>query len=259
MKRLFALLLGIVCFWQWPRKYKAHIEKITASGQINKPSRVVIFLTRCIGRFLLFFWLGRVRVKGHENLYAADRLMVTPNHSTLLDAILTFTYIRRDVWAMGADDVLKTCFGITGLILTKLRCLPVDRSRGKTVVEPAVRLVKRGHAMVMYPEGKISPDATLLPFKPGAAVIGNQVLEELDGKERVGIVPSAIFYHRRHNPTACDLLRMGFKWRKGATLVFCEPIWLNDLEDRDPCAIMEKVKAVIEETLRQVEAEYKNR
>jgi hypothetical protein len=50
---------------------------------------------------------------------------------------------------------------------------------------------------------------------------------------------------------------MGFKWRKGVTIIFCEPIWLNDLEDRDPCVVMAKVKAAIEEALRQAEADYK--
>lgn len=250
MKRLLAVLLGVLCFWQWPRKYRAHIDKITSSGHINKPSAVVNFIARSVGRLMIFAWVGRVRFVGEENLFAAKRLLVTPNHSSLLDAIITYAKLpRQDVWAMGAHDVLRTCWGLTGLVVTKLRCLPVDRSRGKTVIEPAVNLIVRGNAMVMYPEGKISPDGTLLQFKAGAAVIGNLVFNHFGGKEKVGIVPTAIFYHRRHNPSATNYFRMGLKWRGGATVVICKPIWLHDLDDREPCAIMAKVKAAIEEAL----------
>jgi 1-acyl-sn-glycerol-3-phosphate acyltransferase len=250
MKQLFRVLLNVLCFWKWPRMYMRYIEKITASGHIGRPSAVVIFFSGLLFNFLTFIWVGRVKLVGEENLNAGDRVIVTPNHSSLLDAIISFAKIRKPVWAIGADHVLKKCWGLIGLLATKMRTMPVDRSHGKTVIEPAIELVVQGNSLVMFPEGRISPDGTLLPFKLGAAIIGWGALMRLGPGGRVGIVPTAICYNRRDVGSATNYFKMGFKWRAGATIVFCKPIWLDELVDHDPEHIMGLVREAIEAALR---------
>lgn len=254
MKQLYDVLLAVVCFWRWPRLYKEHINKITASGHISKPSRIAIFFGITLFRFMTWIWVGCVKVVGEENLIAGERLIVTPNHSSLLDVIICFAKVRRPMWAIGADDMLKKCWGLVGLVATKMRTMPVDRRNGATVIEPATRLVVRGKSLIMFPEGKISPTGELLPFKLGAAVIGKMALERLAACERVGIVPVALCYRRRDVASALNYSKMGFKWRRGATIVCCRPIWLNELPDRDPAAVMKLVRDTIEATLRAYNA-----
>jgi 1-acyl-sn-glycerol-3-phosphate acyltransferase len=135
---------------------------------------------------------------------------------------------------------------LIGLVATKMRTMPVDRTHGRTVIEPAIELVVQGNPLLMFPEGRISPDGTFLPFKLGAAFIGLGALVRLVPGGRIGIVPTALCYNRRDVASATNYFKMGFKWRAGATIVFCKPIWLDELTDRDPAHIMELVREAIE-------------
>jgi 1-acyl-sn-glycerol-3-phosphate acyltransferase len=252
MKWLFGVLFAVICFWRWPRLYRRYVDKVTTSGYIGKPSPTVMFFARLLCRFMTWVWVGRVRVIGEENLHQGERVIVTPNHSSLLDAIMMYAKMSRDVWAIGADDVLKKCFGIIGIIATKMRTMPVDRSHGSTVIEPATNLVVRGKSLLMFPEGRISPSGVLLPYKKGAAVIGRLAIGRLRAvgeNVRLGIVTTAIIYNRRDPDSALNYFKMGFKWRKGATIVYCPPIWLDELDDLSIDAVMDLVHAKMEAAL----------
>lgn len=253
MNRLLNVLVAVICFWRWPRLYRQYAAKVNTSGYVGKPSRAVLFCARELSRFLIWIWVGRVQVVGEENLHVGERVIVTPNHSSLLDALLMYAKMTRDVWAIGADDVLKKCFGLIGIILTKMRTMPVDRSHGSTVIEPATNLVVGGKSLLMFPEGRISPSGQLLPYKMGAAVIGKLALLRLreagNRTARVGIVVSAICYNRRDPDSALNYFKMGFKWRGGATIVYCPPIWLDELDGLDAQGVMNLVRGKMEAAL----------
>lgn len=252
MRQLFNVLLAAICFWRWPRLYKQYVNKVTTSGYIGTPSRIVMFFARWFCRFLTWVWVGRVQVVGEENLHQGERVIVTPNHSSLLDAILMYAMMTREVWAIGADDVLKKCFGIIGVIATKMRTMPVDRTHGSTVIEPATNLVLAGKSLLMFPEGRISVTGELLPYKKGAAVIGRLAmlrLREAGKNARVGIVVTAIIYNQRDPDSALNYFKMGLKWRKGATIVYCPPIWLDELDGLDIDAVMDLVRTKMEAAL----------
>jgi 1-acyl-sn-glycerol-3-phosphate acyltransferase len=246
MNRLFAGFVRLICVWTWPEAYRNYIAKITTSGHISKPSPVVRFLCQCLFRILSFIWVGRVRRVGLENLHAPGRLIFCPNHSSLLDAVVMYGAVRRPVRAMGAYETMQKAGGLAGIVLTKLGAFPVDRSNGKTVIAPATELLVRGECLAMFPEGRINPTGELLPFKLGAGVISAGAYERLGGTERVGIVPIRICFNRRDNDSALNFGKMGFKWRGGVTVTFCPPIYLNDLDNRDPAHIMTLVRSAIE-------------
>lgn len=247
MKRLASVLLRILCVWTWADAYRRYIDKITTSGYIGKPSPIWRFFSRCLFRTAGFFWVGKVRIVGEENLLTPGRLIFTPNHSSLLDAVVMFpTMARRPVRAMGAYETLRTFGGLSGIFLTKIGVFPVDRTRGKTVLGPATDLLVGGESLAMFPEGKISPTGEPLPYKLGAAIIGTCAWERLDRKERVGFVPVQICYHKRHNATALNVWKMGFRWRGGCTVTFGKPIWIDELPDRDPKVIMALIKDAIQ-------------
>lgn len=246
MNRFFAVLMRILCVWTWPREYRKYIDKITTSGYISQPSTFWWFISRVLFRFCAFIWVGRIRIVGEENLRAPGRLIFCPNHSSLLDAVVMFPSVGRPVRAIGAYETLRTAGGLTGVFLTKIGVVPVDRSVGRTVIEPAIELMVRGDSLAMFPEGRISPTGQMLPFKLGPGYITAAAFERLGGGELIGLVPVLISYHRRHNATALHFWRMGFRWRGGVTVTVCKPIYLNDVEDRDPANLMRMVREAIE-------------
>lgn len=111
---------------------------------------------------------------------------------------------------------------------------------------PLIDMMVRGESLEMFPEGKISTSGKMFPFKLGPAVIANTAFDQLGGREPVAIVPVNICYHSRHEASALNFWKMGFHWRGGVTVTFCEPIWLGELEDRDPSHVMDLVRKSIE-------------
>lgn len=242
MKRFLAVLMRVVCVWTWPGAYRRHIDKITTSGYLGQPSPALRSFARQLFRVLAFIWVGRVRIIGERTVQLPERLIFCPNHSSLLDAVVMFSSMKRPVRAMGAYETLRAGGGLVGIFLTKIGVFPVDRAHGSTVIGPATDLVVAGESLCMFPEGRISPTGELLPFKLGAAVIGMCADDRLGRRERIGYVPVQICYHRRHNETALNFWKMGFRWRAGATITICEPIWLDQIAGRNPQKVMDLIR-----------------
>ncbi|MBK7750702.1 MAG: 1-acyl-sn-glycerol-3-phosphate acyltransferase [Candidatus Obscuribacter sp.] len=45
-------------------------------------------------------------------------------------------------------------------------CFAVDRSKGRTVIEPAIKVLENGESLVVFPEGK-SPTPALICLSKG--------------------------------------------------------------------------------------------
>lgn len=208
---------------------------------------MALFVAWLLFPLAIFHFLGRLRIVGEPNARLKGRFIFCPNHSTMLDPIVMYGALQhRFVRAVSAYETFRTLGGLTGIFLSKLGVMPVDRSQGRTVMAPLIDLMAGGESLEMFPEGKISPSGKLLPFKLGPAVIANTVFDQLGGQEAVAIVPVHINYHSRHESSALNFAKMGFHWRGGVTVTFCEPIWLADLKDRDPSHVMDLVRRSIE-------------
>jgi len=247
MKPFFSALWRIISFWSWPAAYRRYVDKVCTSGYAAEPSTIALLVARLLFPLAIFYFLGRIRIVGQKNARLQGRFIFCPNHTTMLDPIVMYGALRhRFVRAVSAHETFRALGGLTGIFLSKLGVMPVDRSHGKTVMVPLIDLMVRGESLEMFPEAKISPSGKPLPYKLGAAVISNAAFDQLGGLEAVGIVPVYIDYHSRHEASALNFWKMGFHWRGGVTVTFCEPIWLADLEDRDPSHVMELVRKSIE-------------
>jgi len=199
-------------------------------------------------RIWLFLQVGRLRVIGAENLNAPGRLVFCPNHGSMFDFV-AYLLMHHRTHYMGAYEEMSGIWGLKGIVMGAVGCFPVDRSNGKTVLGPATQLLVSGRNVLLFPEGHISASGEFLPFKKGAAYIANGAYDQLGGKERVGIVPVHIRYHRRDPATAAidNYLKMGFKWCHCVTVTVCKPIWLHELSSRNPEEIMASVRAALME------------
>jgi 1-acyl-sn-glycerol-3-phosphate acyltransferase len=108
-----------------------------------------------------------LRLHGTEHIPGDGALVIVPNHQTYADPPLVTIPVRRPVY----DRAWSRLFEIpvfSGFIRL-LRAFPVDiDSRDARATREAVRLLQRGAALMIFPEGERTADGRLRRFKPGA-------------------------------------------------------------------------------------------
>lgn len=125
----------------------------------------------------LFF---RLKARGLENLPTDGNYLLTPNHSSMLDApmvaaTLSFAHMRQTHWA-GATDIMLTN-PVMRLISRMGQLLPVDRYGAGTGIKNlalAVAVLRRQKNLVWFPEGRISTTDDMLPFREGIGIVLQQ-------------------------------------------------------------------------------------
>ncbi|MEY8013696.1 lysophospholipid acyltransferase family protein [Mycobacterium servetii] len=113
-----------------------------------------------------------ITVTGVENLAASGGAVVAINHTSYLDFMFAGlpAYrqgLGRKVRFMAKQEVFD--HSITGPIMRSLRHIPVDRQQGAASYEAAVRNLKDGELVGVYPEATISRSFEIKEFKTGAA------------------------------------------------------------------------------------------
>ena len=129
----------------------------------------------------LFKWLLRlqrisVRIEGAEHIPARGGAVIAGNHTGYYDFMLTGTgplvHGERLVRFMAKQSVFEK--PVLGRILRTMKHVPVDRENGASAVDAAVRNVRDGYLVGIFPEGTISRSFELADFKTGAARIAAQ-------------------------------------------------------------------------------------
>jgi 1-acyl-sn-glycerol-3-phosphate acyltransferase len=94
-------------------------------------------------------------------------VVITPNHASFMDPILVTIPIRRPLHYMA----LEPFFRIRGLgaLMRWARAFPIQEGEVDTpAIRRALRLLREGEPLVIFPEGGRSPDGRLQAFRPGA-------------------------------------------------------------------------------------------
>jgi 1-acyl-sn-glycerol-3-phosphate acyltransferase len=113
----------------------------------------------------------KITVTGVENLPTSSGAVIAINHTSYFD--FTFAGLPaykqgfgRKVRFMAKQEVFD--HKITGPIMRSLRHIPVDRQDGAASYEAAVRMLKDGELVGVYPEATISRSFEIKEFKSGA-------------------------------------------------------------------------------------------
>jgi long-chain acyl-CoA synthetase len=121
----------------------------------------------------------KVKASGTENLSALKPpFLFVSNHQGYLDVpvilkALPFLLQRQIAPAMGTD---RTKFEqYSAALFFNTYPLPGDSIGLKQALERTGELVDQGYSPLVFPEGKMTEDGKLQPFRPGIGVIAKQI------------------------------------------------------------------------------------
>ena len=108
-----------------------------------------------------------LRLLGTEHIPGDGAVVIVPNHQTYADPPLVTIPVRRPVYYMAWSRLFD--IPVFSRFIRLLRAFPVDiDARDARATREAVRLLQRGAALMIFPEGERTVDGHLQRFKPGA-------------------------------------------------------------------------------------------
>jgi 1-acyl-sn-glycerol-3-phosphate acyltransferase len=119
-------------------------------------------------------WAFSLRTEGWRNVPATGPALLLANHQSFLDPPTIGVAARRRVNFLAR----KTLFNnpVFGRLISSLRATPIDqegfaRDGLKTILEQ----LKKGEAVLVFPEGERTPHGEMLPLKPGITLLLKRV------------------------------------------------------------------------------------
>lgn len=129
------------------------------------------------------FFRGEVR--GVENLPTDGAFLIASNHASHLDP----PFVGAQVPIQMAFFARKTLWkpGLASWWLDGVGTIPVDRDGGSdvTAIKRVLGALKKGRAVILFPEGTRSPDGNLQTPKPGVGLLACRT--------QVPVVPARVF------------------------------------------------------------------
>lgn len=155
--------------------HKTEIEKITDEKERSKKA---LFYVQKVFHEILDAAGVTYEVEGLENLPENEAVMIVGNHRSFFDVVIGYCLVKEPTGFIAKVELRKA------RILTKwmeyLGCLFIERDNLKQslkVIITAIKKVKEGHSIWIYPEGTRSvgeDEAELLPFKEGSFKIAEK-------------------------------------------------------------------------------------
>ncbi len=133
---------------------------------------------------LLYKLLFKVEIVGLEKIPIDKNFIVTPNHLSNFDPPLIAAFLPIEDMAYMAKASLFNV-PVVAQVIKAFEAFPVKRGEGMAAIRTAIRILKSGKCLVMFPEGKrVRTPGVLGRGKHGAVVIAT--------KANVGILPVGI-------------------------------------------------------------------
>jgi 1-acyl-sn-glycerol-3-phosphate acyltransferase len=119
--------------------------------------------------FVFFKVFNRLRVTGYENVPGTGGVIVAANHASYLDPLVMGAALKRRATYMAKEGLFR--IPAIGEFVRSFS-FPVRRDRPQpSTIKEAVRRLKSGELIVMFPEGGRSVGGDVLDAKRGVAVI----------------------------------------------------------------------------------------
>ncbi|HUN88835.1 MAG TPA: lysophospholipid acyltransferase family protein [Terriglobales bacterium] len=202
------------------------------SSLVDRGGRAQHWFARTWSRMILATTFTPVEVIGRENI-PSEPAVYAANHSSAIDIPLVYANLPMQFRIMAKVELFRYPF--LGWHLTRSGQIPIDEKELNLAgVKKAIKTLKGGMSLMVFPEGGRTPDGEIKKFQSGAFYMAI--------KAGVPVVPMAIV-------GGFELLKMNtFVFRRGKLqLVIGKPIATTGYSTRQMDPLAEKVKAAIEE------------
>jgi 1-acyl-sn-glycerol-3-phosphate acyltransferase len=206
----------------------------------DRPYRFIIRLALVVFRLFRF----RFDVRGSENVPTTGGAIICSNHVSFFD----FTFLglgalpqHRLVRFMAKSSVFDHWFA--GRFMRAMQHIPVDRRAGAAAFEAAVRSLKDGEVVGVFPEATISTSFTVKDLKAGAARMA-----VLSG---VPIIPAAVWGGHR---VATKGHKVDLRRGVAVTVILGEPIVAEPGEKAQ--SLLRRTRAAMETLLDEAQRSY---
>ncbi|MFI7385396.1 lysophospholipid acyltransferase family protein [Streptomyces sp. NPDC049813] len=148
----------------------------------------------------------KIDCKGSENIPRSGGAVLVSNHISYLDFIfdgLAALPQKRLVRFMAKESVFR--HKISGPLMRSMKHIPVDRAQGEHAYQHALRSLRSGEVIGVFPEATISESFTLKSFKTGAVRLAQEagvplIPMALWGTQRVWTKGRPRNFKRQHIP-----------------------------------------------------------
>jgi 1-acyl-sn-glycerol-3-phosphate acyltransferase len=117
--------------------------------------------------------LFRPSVVGADNIPLTGPVLIAPIHRSNVDFAFSLFISPRKVFFMAKEGIFHPA--IFGALLTRLGAFPVDRtSADRESLRLSEEVLRRGQALVLFPEGTRKEGTVVEPLHDGAAFIASR-------------------------------------------------------------------------------------
>jgi 1-acyl-sn-glycerol-3-phosphate acyltransferase len=204
-------------------------------GLFDRSGRRLHWFSRTWSWLIMKTILSPVKVTGLDKIDTSKPHVFAVNHASAMDIPVLYVYLPFQFRIVFKKELLV--YPVVGWQLKRSGQVCIDQQKPTNsiaAIRSAVKSLKAGMPLVIYPEGGRTPDGEIKPFLPGAFFLAI--------KAQVDIVPVALVgtyellpmdtYHIKCRPLE---MRVG------------EPIPTTGLTMRDLEGVSDKVKKAIEE------------
>ena len=202
------------------------------SSLVDRGGRAQHWFARTWSRMILATIFCPVEVIGCENI-PSESAVYAANHSSAIDIPLVYANLPMQFRIMAKVELFRYPF--LGWHLTRSGQIPIDEKELNLAgVKKAIKTLKGGMSLMVFPEGGRTPDGEIKKFQSGAFYMAI--------KAGVPVVPMAIVGGFELLPMNTFVIH-----RRKLQLVIGKPIATAGHSTREMEAVAEKVKAAIEE------------
>ena len=120
----------------------------------------------------IFLLLFRYRIEGAENIPHKGKCILAGNHTGHLDPFIVQMATNRQLWFVTGPAAFKV--PIVRHLLKYYNVLPLKFGKGLEAIESANQKLNAGEAVIIFPEGKFTPNGELCKFNRGVGLMAKE-------------------------------------------------------------------------------------
>ena len=178
---------------------------------------VAVYIYSLVPEFMLRFiaWLlihsvYRLQQKGLENIPEEGAAVLVCNHVSFVDPLVIAAASRRPIRFVMDYRIYRT--PVINFVFRHMQAIPIapareDAAMMEAAFEAVARALEAGELVAIFPEGKITDNGELYPFRPG--------VQRIVARTPAPVIPMALqglwgsFFSRKDGPAMSKPLRRG--------------------------------------------------